>query len=199
MLGDTEFKRPGWSPAGSIDHDVDPFAPDVDIPDPTKAGDVYSRIFDISLPIVDCRGNIVERWARRSPDDGTPFAATAAGRQILTEANERLRTYRPEALRICWGNPELALFAIAGVRPPDRSNGIDARQALLAVMPWCKPTGKVPFSMSQNLIVPFLGLRVGLWAPCIGPSRTRLTIRSRHHHRFAGRACPLLCKVFSVE
>ena len=160
MLADTEFVRPDWSPAGSIDHDVDPFAPDVDSPDPTKARDVYSRIYDISLPIVDCRGNVLERWNRRSPDR-TPFAATAAGQQILTDAIERLRSYRPEALRICWGNPELALFTMAGVRPPDRSNGIDVRQALLAVMPWCKPSGRVPFSTSQNLIVPFLGLRLG--------------------------------------
>ena len=160
MLADTEFVRPGWSPAGSLDHDVDPFAPDVDSPEPTKARDVYSRIYDISLPIVDCRGNVLERWNWRSPDR-TPFAATAAGQQILTEAIERLRSYRPEALRICWGNPELVLFTMAGVRPPDRSNGIDVRQALLAVMPWCKPSGRVPFSMSQNLIVPFLGLRLG--------------------------------------
>ena len=50
---------------------------------------------------------------------------------------------------------------MAGVRPPHRSNGIDVRQALLAVMPWCKPSGRIPFSMSQNLIVPLLGLRVG--------------------------------------
>jgi hypothetical protein len=157
MLADTEFVRPGWSPAESIDHDVDPFAPDVDSPEPIKAREVYSRIYDISLPIVDCRGNVLERWNRRSPDH-TPFAATAA---VLTEAIERLRSYRLEALRICWGNPELVLFTMAGVRPPDRSNGIDVRQALLAVMPWCKPSGRVPFSMSQNLIVPFLGLRLG--------------------------------------
>ena len=160
MLADTEFVRPDWSPAGSLDHDVDPFAPDIDTPEPTKARDVFFRIYDISLPIVDCRGNVLERWNRRSPDR-TPFAATAAGRQILTEAIERLRSYLVEALRICWGNPELVLFTMAGVRPPDRSNGIDVRQALLAVMPWCKPSGRVPFSMSQNLIVPFLGLRLG--------------------------------------
>ena len=63
-----------------------------------QARDVYSRIYDISLPIVDCRGNVLERWNRRSPDR-TPFAATAAGRQILTEAIERLRSYRLEAAR----------------------------------------------------------------------------------------------------
>ena len=152
--------------AGSPDHDIDPFDPDVDRPDPTKAGDVYSRIYDISLPIVDCRGNVLERWNRRWNRWSSPFAATAAGRQILNEVIERLRSYRPDALRICWGNPELVLFTMAEVRPPDRSNGIDVRQALLAVVPWCRPSGRVPFSLSQNLIVPFLGLRLGTlhWA-----------------------------------
>eukprot|EP00966_Prymnesium_polylepis_P113717 2629039-Prymnesium_polylepis.1 len=61
--------------------------------------------------LADCRGNVLEPWNRRSPDR-TPFAATAAGRKILTEAIERLRSYRPDALRICWGNPELVLFTM---------------------------------------------------------------------------------------
>jgi len=71
MLADTEFVQPGWSPAESIDHDVDPFAPDVcDSTEPIKARDVYSRIYDVSLPIVDCRGNVLERWKSQLPSLG---------------------------------------------------------------------------------------------------------------------------------
>ena len=50
-----------------------------------------------------CRG---WQWTLSGAVAGRPsFAATAAGRQILTEAIERLRSYRLEALCICWGNP----------------------------------------------------------------------------------------------
>jgi len=45
-----------------------------------------------------------------------------------------------------------------------KDDGIEARQALLSVMPWCTPsrTNRLPFSTSQNLIVPYLGLRIRL-------------------------------------
>jgi hypothetical protein len=159
MIADTEFHRPQ---SGSVDEDGVGLGVDDDDDDDANhlsTNSAYGRIYDISLPIADCRGNILERWARTSPNHGVAFSTTEGGRRILSEAIERLRAYRPEALRISWGSPELALFEMAGVRPMDRSNGIDVRQALLSAMPWCKPSGIIPFSTSQNLLVPFLGLR----------------------------------------
>ena len=35
------------------------------------------------------------------------------------------------------------------------------RTALAAVVLTCRPSGLLPFSLSQNLIVPFLGIREG--------------------------------------
>ena len=159
MIADTEFHRPQ---SGSVDEDGVGLGVDDDDDDDANhlsTQSAYGRIYDISLPIADCRGNILERWARTSPNHGVAFSTTEGGRSILSSAIERLRAYRPEALRISWGSPELALFEMAGVRPMDRSNGIDVRQALLSAMPWCKPSGIIPFSTSQNLLVPFLGLR----------------------------------------
>ena len=61
-----------------------------------------------------------------------------------------------------WGNPELAVFEKAGLRQADGSTGFDMRQALLSVIKECKPSAlKYPFSLSQNVLVPFLGVRSG--------------------------------------
>ena len=61
-----------------------------------------------------------------------------------------------------WGNPELLVFEKAGVRVADGSSGFDMRQALLSVLKGCKPSAaKNPFSLSQNVLVPFLGIRGG--------------------------------------
>lgn len=43
----------------------------------------------------------------------------------------------------------------------DGSDGVDVRTALAAVVLTCRPSGLLPFSLSQNLIVPFLGIREG--------------------------------------
>ena len=64
----------------------------------------------------------LERWARTASTHGVAFSTTEGGRSILAEAIERLRSHQPEALRVTWGSPELALFEMAGVRPIDRSN-----------------------------------------------------------------------------
>ena len=159
MVADTEFLQLQSGSIGEVGVEVG-VDDDDDAEHHRSTTSAYARIYDISLPIADCRGNILERWVRTSPNHGVAFSTTEGGRSILSEAIERLRAYQPEALRISWGSPELALFEMAGVRPMDRSNGIDVRQALLSVMPWCKPSGIIPFSTSQNLLVPFLGLRV---------------------------------------
>ena len=160
MVADTEFHRLQSGSIGEVGVEVG-VDDDDDAEHHRSTTSAYARIYDISLPIADCRGNILERWVRTSPNHGVAFSTTEGGRSILSEAIERLRAYQPEALRISWGHPELALFEMAGVCPMDRSNGIDVRQALLSVMPWCKPSGIIPFSTSQNLLVPFLGLRAG--------------------------------------
>ena len=50
-------------------------------------------------------------------------------------------------------------------RPParhaNRSDGVDVRQELLPLIPGCRPSGAYPFSLSQNVLVPFLGIRLG--------------------------------------
>ena len=92
-------------------------------------------------------------------NQAVPFATTATGRAQLDRAVHILGTYRREAKRVWWGNPENALGRLAKLNLKD--DGIDARPALLSVMPWCKPsrTNGLPFSMSQNLIVPSYQLK----------------------------------------
>ena len=44
----------------------------------------------------------------------------------------------------------------------DRSDGVDVRAELVKVIPNCRPSGTPPFSLSQDVLVPFLGIR---WQP----------------------------------
>ena len=154
MVVDCEFVSPQRL---SADHDID-----IDLSDLPS---VYARIYDLAIIICDADGNVVERVFHERSVDGqnqaVPFATTATGRAQLDRAVHILGTYRREAKRVWWGNPENALGRLAKLNLKD--DGIDARQALLSVMPWCKPsrTNGLPFSTSQNLIVPYLGLRIG--------------------------------------
>ena len=154
MVVDCEFVSPQRL---SADHDID-----IDLSDLPS---VYARIYDLAIIICDADGNVVERVFHERSVNGqnqaVPFATTATGRAQLVHAVHILDTYRREAKRVWWGNPENALGRLAKLNLKD--DGIDARQALLSVMPWCKPsrTNGLPFSMSQNLIVPYLGLRIG--------------------------------------
>ena len=154
MVVDCEFVSPQRL---SADHDID-----IDLSDLPS---VYARIYDLAIIICDADGNVVERVFHERSVDGqnqaVPFATTATGRAQLDRAVHILGTYRREAKRVWWGNPENALGRLAKLNLKD--DGIDARQGLLSVMPWCKPsrTNGLPFSTSQNLIVPYLGLRIG--------------------------------------
>ena len=154
MVVDCEFVSPQRL---SADHDID-----IDLSDLPS---IYARIYDLAIIICDTDGNVVERVFHERSVNGqnqaVPFATTATGRAQLDRAVNILGTYRREAKRVWWGNPENALGRLAKLNLKD--DGIDARQALLSVMPWCKPsrTNGLPFSMSQNLIVPYLGLRIG--------------------------------------
>ena len=154
MVVDCEFVSPQRL---SADHDID-----IDLSDLPS---VYARIYDLAIIICDADGNVVERVFHERSVNGqnqaVPFATTATGRAQLDRAVHILGTYRREAKRVWWGNPENALGRLAKLNLKD--DGIDARQGLLSVMPWCKPsrTNGLPFSTSQNLIVPYLGLRIG--------------------------------------
>jgi hypothetical protein len=81
------------------------------------------------------------RWTRSSSNIGAVGAHCVDPRSrifyygrwsgsILAEAIERLRSHQPEALRVTWGSPELALFEMARVRPIDRSNFFSTPQTL---------------------------------------------------------------------
>ena len=154
MVVDTEFVSVRRL---SADHDMN-----VDLSDMPS---VYARIYDLAIIICDADGNVVERVFHERSVNGqhraVPLATTAKGRVELERAVHILGTYRREAKRLWWGNPENALGRLAKLNLKD--DGIDARQALLSVMPWCKPsrTNGLPFSTSQNLITPYLGLRLG--------------------------------------
>ena len=154
MVVDTEFVSVRRL---SADHDMN-----VDLSDMPS---IYARIYDLAIIICDADGNVVERVFHERSVDGqnqsVPLATTAKGRVELERAVHILGTYRREAKRLWWGNPENALGRLAKLNLKD--DGIDARQALLSVMPWCKPsrTNGLPFSTSQNVIVPYLGLRLG--------------------------------------
>ena len=56
----------------------------------------------------------------------------------------------------------IRLAELAGRRATDRSDGVDVRAELVKVIPNCRPSGTPPFSLSQDVLVPFLGIR---WAP----------------------------------
>ena len=60
---------------------------------------------------------------------------------------------------VFWGSPEIQLATLAGRRASDHSDGLDVRQEIVRVIPNCRPTGSPPFSLSQNVLVPFLGIR----------------------------------------
>jgi len=154
MVVDTEFVSPQRL---SLDHDID-----IELSDMPS---VFARIYDLAIIICGADGSVVEQVFHERSVNGqnqaVPFATTATGRAQLDRAVHILGTYRREAKRVWWGNPENALGRLAKLNLKD--DGIDARQALLSVMPWCKPsrTNGLPFSTSQNLIVPYLGLRLG--------------------------------------
>jgi len=154
MVVDTEFVSPQRL---SLDQDID-----IELSDMPS---VFARIYDLAIIICGADGSVVEQVFHERSVNGqnqaVPFATTATGRAQLDRAVHILGTYRREAKRVWWGNPENALGRLAKLNLKD--DGIDARQALLSVMPWCKPsrTNGLPFSTSQNLIVPYLGLRIG--------------------------------------
>jgi len=154
MVVDTEFVSPQRL---SLDHDID-----IELSDMPS---VFARIYDLAIIICGADGSVVEQVFHERSVNGqnqaVPFATTATGRAQLDRAVHILGTYRREAKRVWWGNPENALGRLAKLNLKD--DGIDARQALLSVMPWCTPsrTNGLPFSTSQNLIVPYLGLRIG--------------------------------------
>ena len=154
MVVDTEFVSPQRL---SLDQDID-----IELSDMPS---VFARIYDLAIIICGADGSVVEQVFHERSVNGqnqaVPFATTATGRAQLDRAVHILGTYRREAKRVWWGNPENALGRLAKLNLKD--DGIDARQALLSVMPWCTPsrTNGLPFSTSQNLIVPYLGLRIG--------------------------------------
>ena len=164
IVGDTEFGR---ITKGDLD---------LDDSDDVPARDAWSRTYDLSLILVDCRGNVkYTLFHERNNDVKTPLDAATKQRavdvlkgrstdalpaELRTEAATILPMIRA-AMFIFWGNPEIVLAQLADRRPADRSDGVDVRQELLRIIPGCRPTGSPAFSLSQNLLVPFLGIRLG--------------------------------------
>ena len=162
LLVDTEFNR---IIPGDIDDD------NQDGVDPRSA---YARTYDLSIILVDCHGNVKHVLFHERNNDRSPLSEATKQRaiSILRGDVSALRGFAlpllPSLLKairaaflICWGNPELPLFHMADRRPADGSDGVDVRTALIRVIPTCRPNSAYPFSLSQNMIVPFLGIRAG--------------------------------------
>ena len=164
IVGDTEFFR---ITKGDLD---------LDDSDDVPARDAWSRTYDLSLILVDCRGNVkYTLFHERNDDMKTPLDAATKQRAVdvlkgrstdalPTELRAEAATILPmirAAMFIFWGCPEIGLAELAGRRLADRSDGLDVRQELLRVIPGCRPSGSPAFSLSQNLLVPFLGIRLG--------------------------------------
>ena len=160
MIVDTEFE-PGECP--DIDEDAD-------------QDSINSRgIYDLSIVVSDHLGNVIHVLFHERNGDYTPLTGATMQHAIsILRGNDEsalqgfashLRPSLLEIIRasylVCWGNPELALFRLAGRLKNDGSDGVDVRTALAAVVLTCRPSGLLPFSLSQNLIVPFLGIREG--------------------------------------
>ena len=66
-------------------------------------------------------------------------------------------------LVVCWGNPELELFARAGRRIADGSDGFDVREAILHVFPGMRnlahAENAMRFSLSMDFLTPVFGMR----------------------------------------
>ncbi|KOO31982.1 hypothetical protein Ctob_009212 [Chrysochromulina tobinii] len=66
-------------------------------------------------------------------------------------------------LVVCWGYPELELFARAGRRIADGSDGFDVREAILQVFPGMRNLAHAEnakrFSLSMNFLTPVFGMR----------------------------------------
>ena len=164
LVVDTEFRRIG---GGDVDTD------DQDGVDPRSA---YARFYDISIVLVDCRGNVKHLLFHERNDDHSPLSEAIKQRAVSILRGDDASALRgfpmPQhryllaaihsAFLICWGNPELGLFEMAGRRNADRSDGVDVRVELSSFIPGCRPRGGAyPFSLSQNVLVPFLGIRLG--------------------------------------
>jgi len=164
LVVDTEFRRIG---GGDVDTD------DQDGVDPRSA---YARFYDISIVLVDCRGNVKHLLFHERNDDHSPLSEAIKQRAVSILRGDDASALRgfpmPQhryllaaihsAFLICWGNPELGLFEMAGRRNADRSDGVDVRAELSPFIPGCRPRGGAyPFSLSQNVLVPFLGIRLG--------------------------------------
>jgi len=88
---------------------------------------VYARIYDLAIIICNADGNVVERVFHERSVNGqnqaVPFATTATGRALLDRAvhilGNILGTYRCEAKRVWWGNPENALGRLAKLNLKD--------------------------------------------------------------------------------
>jgi hypothetical protein len=120
---------------------------------------VWPRIYDFAISVHDCHGEVdpALSWHKRN-DNYVPLDD-----KTKQEGLDHLKKLHGMGILIySWGNPELLVFEKAGVRVADGSSGFDMRQALLSVLKGCKPSAaKNPFSLSQNMLVPFLGIRGG--------------------------------------
>ena len=163
LVVDTEFRRISGGDRDTDDQDG------VDL------RSVYARIYDISIILIDCHGNVKHQLLHERNDDYSPLSEAIKQRAVaILHGNDASalrgfpmpqRRYLLAAIRsaflICWGNPEL-LFEMAGRRHTDRSDVVDVRAELISFIPGCRPLGGAyPFSLSQNVFVPFLGIRLG--------------------------------------
>ena len=141
---DLEFNHPNNHP----DDDLDP-----------DGRTVWPRIYDFAITVHDCYGEVnpTLSWHKRN-DNYMPLDGPTK-----QEGLDHLKKLHGMGILIySWGNPELTVFEKAGVRMADGSSGFDMRQALLSVLKGCKPSATTyPFSLSQNVLVPFLGIRGG--------------------------------------
>jgi hypothetical protein len=174
IIADTEF----FKPLAATDIDAENLSDLEDSSDDSpdqKYDGSWGRTHDAAIIMVDCNGNLKYKLFSEKMDGArTPLSVETRQRAIGVlkgmdaahlpgilqfQAANILPMIRV-AKFVFWGPPEIQLAELAGRRATDRSDGVDVRTELVKVIPNCRPSGTPPFSLSQDLLVPFLGIRL---------------------------------------
>ena len=168
IIGDTEFNT----------HDLGGTSTDASFEQDDQQDDVpthlqWSRTYDMAIILVDCTGRVKYTLFSESNADKMPLGEETKQRAIgvlrgldATHLPMLLRSSATTILPmiraakfVFWGAPEIFMAELSGRRASDRSDGLDVLTELRKVLPNCRPSGSPPFSLSQNILVPFLGIR----------------------------------------
>ena len=113
-------------------------------------GDVH----DLAVVVSNWNGVVIDskQWQQQPKLHTTQF----------DEWQEYINEHKKN-LVVCWGSPELELFARAGRRIADGSDGFDVREAVLQVLPGMrnlvKAENALRFATRMNFLTPVFGIR----------------------------------------